>query len=507
MYLRKVHPVMRIPSVVLLLTALVAVAGTPAAAQKSPPGQKGSAAQKEPTPPPPPPSGIQEPVTREVAALPSFARLVESVKSAVVNVDVQTRVSRRSMGSERMGPDLFEHFFGGPRGGGRGEQIRPSAGSGFIVEPRGLILTNNHVVENAVNIRVTLDDGRSFGASVVGRDPLTDVALIRVDGEVNDLPTVKLGDSDAMKVGDWVVAIGNPFGLSSSVSAGIVSATARNIRITRYDELIQTDAAINPGNSGGPLFNMKGEVIGINTAIVGGGTGIGFAVPSNLVKALMPQLQQAGRVTRGYLGVAIQDLTPNLGQALGMPADQRGGAVVIDVTPDGPAANVLKPDDVVVAINGQAVDSQHALTRLVAMVQPGREVTLRIWREGKQQDVRLKLGTRPDFEGNFKDDGNAKPAQSEQQQRIGIAFGDMDPRFAQGTGLPAQGALVQEVRPGSPAERAELRPGMVVVEAGGRPVKTAKDLEAAIRGAKSGSVLLLRVQDENGKYLRALQVP
>ncbi len=496
MYLRKVHPVMRIPHLVLLLTTLALHA--PAFAQKG----------TSPTPPPPPPAGIQEPVTREVAALPSFANLVESVKSAVVNVDVQTRVRGRGrgpVGSERMGPDLFEHFFGGPRGRG-GEVIRPSAGSGFIVDPRGLILTNNHVVENAVNIRVTLEDGRSYGAKVVGRDPLTDVALIRADGDVNDLPTVKLGDSDAMKVGDWVVAIGNPFGLSSSVSAGIISATARNVRITRYDELIQTDAAINPGNSGGPLFNMKGEVIGINTAIVGGGTGIGFAVPSNLVKALMPQLEKSGRVTRGYLGVQIQDLTANLGQALGMPADQRGGAVVIDVTQDGPAQNVLRADDVIVGINGQAVDSQHTLTRLVAMIPPGREVTLRVWREGKPREVKLKLGTRPDFEGNFKDEGTGA-VQDERQQRIGIAFGDMDPRYAQGTGLPAQGALLQEVRPGTPAERAELRPGMVVVEAGGRPVRSAKDLEAAIRGAKSGSVLLLRVQDENGKYLRALQIP
>jgi serine protease Do len=486
---------MRIPILVILLTGAL---GSAAHAQKAPPA------------PPAPPAGVQEPVTREVQALPSFARLVESVKSAVVNVDVQTRVrGGRGVPSERLGPDLFEHFFGGPRGGRGGngaEQLRPSAGSGFIVDPRGVILTNNHVVENAVNITVTLDDGRSFEAKVVGRDPLTDVALIRVTREVKDLPTVKLGDSDAMRVGDWVVAIGNPFGLSSSVSAGIVSATARNVRITRYDEFIQTDAAINPGNSGGPLFNMKGEVVGINTAIVGGGSGIGFAVPSNLVKALVPQLEKAGRVTRGYLGVQIQDLNSNLAQALGVP-EQRG-AIITEISPGGPAARAaLKVDDVVTQLNGQPVESSHALSRMVAIYQPGTEVTLRVYREGKPKELKVELGTRPDLEGLHKEEQPRRTPQDERQQRIGVAFQDMDPRFAQGTGLPSTGALIQEVRPGTPAERAELRPGMVVLEAGGKPVRNAKDLETALRTAKPGSILLLRVQDEQGKYLRALQIP
>src|SRR5215472_985109 len=236
-------------------------------------------------------SNAQAPA-REVSGLPSLAPLVESVKSAVVNVDVQSRVnaSRFSVGSDE--EDFFDRFFGAPGRGGRrrgGDQIRQGMGSGFIIDPNGTVLTNNHVVEGAVAIRVRLDDGRSFDAQVMGRDPLTDVAVIKLKGKVAKFPHVSLGDSDAMRVGHWVVGSGNPFGLTSSVSTGIISASGRRITGGPYDDFLQTDAAINPGNSGGPLFNLKGEVIGINTAIVGGGTGIGFAVPSNMAKALLPQ--------------------------------------------------------------------------------------------------------------------------------------------------------------------------------------------------------------------------
>ncbi|HZA50748.1 MAG TPA: Do family serine endopeptidase [Myxococcaceae bacterium] len=443
--------------------------------------------------------------TRDVQALPSFSRLVESVKSAVVNVEVQSRV-RGPLTSERPGADLFEQFFGGGRGWRPREEYRQGAGSGFIIDPKGLILTNNHVVEDAVNIRITLDDARSFDAQIVGRDPLTDVAVIRIKQKVENLPTVKLGDSEAMKVGDWVVAIGNPFGLASSVSAGIISATARNVRITAYDDLIQTDAAINPGNSGGPLFNTRGDVIGMNTAIVGGGAGIGFAVPSNMVKALLPQLEKNGKVVRGYLGVALQDLNPDLAQALRVPT--KSGAIVTEVTANSPASKVLKSDDVITEVSGQKVESSHALSRMVALLKPGTEVTLKVYRGGQARDVKIVLGTRPDLEGVFRDEGGRSSEEDSQRQRLGLGVQDMDPRFAQGNELPAQGALVREVRPGSPAERAQLRPGQVIVEAGGKPVKAARDLERAIKETKAGSMLLLRVVDpENGPALRALQIP
>ncbi|MGA9523750.1 MAG: trypsin-like peptidase domain-containing protein, partial [Myxococcaceae bacterium] len=371
------------------------------------------------------------PVTREIQALPSFARLVDSVKAAVVNVDVQSRVKGLPFGAERFGNDLFEHFFGGRSTPPPEGRIQQGAGSGFIIDPKGLIVTNNHVVENAVNIEVKLDDGRTFEAEVVGRDPLTDVALIRIKKKVDNLPFVKLGDSDAMKVGEWVVAIGNPFGLASSVSAGIISATARNINVGPYDQFLQTDAAINPGNSGGPLFNTKGEVIGVNTAIVGSGTGIGFAVPSKVVSALLPQLEKSGRVTRGFLGVGIQDLTDDLAQGLKVP--EQKGAIVTEVTQDGPAAGRLQQDDAIVAVNGQKIDSAGALSRTVAQLAPGSKVTLKVYRDGKPRDVTVTLSTRPDLEGVFKEESQGGLAE-QRQQKIGLSFSDMDPRYAQGTG-------------------------------------------------------------------------
>jgi serine protease Do len=450
------------------------------------------------------------PAVGEPRTGPSFSPLVESVKSAVVNVEVRARVRGGPAGLERFGGDPFEHFFGGPRGGAPREpreQVRPSAGSGFLIDPGGIIVTNNHVVENAVSITVKLDDGRTFKAEVVGRDPLTDVAVIRLQGKVDNLPWVKLGNSNAMKVGDWVVAIGNPFGLASSVSAGIVSATARNIRAGPYDEFIQTDAAINPGNSGGPLFNLGGQVIGMNTAIVGGGTGIGFAVPSNVISSLLPQLQKEGRVTRGYLGVQIQDLDPDLATALGVPEQE--GAIVADVTVDSPAHGQLQPDDVVVAIDEQKVTSTDVLTRTVAMHRPGTTVKLRVYRDGKPREVPVKLGVRPDLEKLFTEEPKSSGStEAQRQQKVGMSFRDMDPRFAQGMRLPKEGALIQEVTPGSPAEKANLRAGMVVVEAGGKPVKSAQDLALAVRGAKPGAVLLLRVAvPEGARFLRALKIP
>jgi serine protease Do len=448
---------------------------------------------------------------REVSGLPSLAPLVESVKSAVVNVDVQSRVtaSQFSMGEDP--EDLFDRFFGAPGRGGRRrgrEQIRQGLGSGFIIDPNGTVLTNNHVVEGAVAIRVRLDDGRAFDAQVVGRDPLTDVAVIKLKGKVEKLPFVRLGDSDAMRVGDWVVAIGNPFGLTSSVSAGIISASGRHITGGPYDDFLQTDAAINPGNSGGPLFNLRGEVIGINTAIVGGGTGIGFAVPSNLAKALLPQLEKGGAITRGYLGVGIQDLTPEVAKALSVPVNE--GAVVTQVQ-DGPAKKAgVRVDDAVVAVDGQKINSSTALSRTVALKQPNSVANLTLYRGGNKMDVKVTLGTRPDLEhvSSSADEGSGE---EKQQKQVGITIQNVDPRLAQSMNLPAEGALITEVVPGSPAERAGLAPGNVIVEAAKKPIRNRDDLLKAIRSAKSGSDLLLRVvvptRTGPSHALRVLTVP
>ena len=480
-----------------LLHGVPARADTPPAPQP-PPGQVTASHQAAPQP----------------AALPSLAPLVESVKSAVVNVEVTSRVER----DESQQPeDPFEQFFGrGRRDPRQQQQIRQGAGSGFVIDPRGYILTNNHVVEGAFNIRVKFDDGRTLEAEVLGRDPLTDVALIKLKSAPSNIPFVKLGDSDAMRVGDWVVAIGNPFGLASSVSTGILSAKAREIGATQYDDFLQTDAAINPGNSGGPLFNLRGEVIGINTAIVSGGAGIGFAVPSNLAKALIPQLEKSGSVTRGYIGVKLQNLTPELAKALNVSQDH--GAVINEVTKNSPGDKAgLKADDVVISLDGKKVDSSSALSRQVALRAPNSSVTLGVVRNGKSQDFKVTLTSRPGDLDKVGDARGPTPGGKSQRdetnrQRIGLTIQSIDPRTAEANGLPSKGAVITEVQPGSPADAAELAPGMVVTEAAGKKIASADDLSRLLKDAKPGSTILLRVSirqpnREETTLLRALTIP
>ncbi len=441
--------------------------------------------------------------TPQVVAVPSLAPLIDSVKGAVVNIDVAKRATAEQQ--EQMERYLKR------RGQGREDApLAPGTGSGFVIDPRGLVLTNNHVVEGAVTLKVRLDDGRAFDADVLGRDPLTDVALVKLRGKFEALPFVKLGDSNSMKVGDWVVAIGNPFGLAQSVSAGIVSALDRHIGASRYDQFLQTDAAINPGNSGGPLFNLRGEVIGMNTAIIGGqngaGTGIGFAVPSSLIKAVLPQLEKTGTVTRGWLGVGIQDVSPALSRALSLPA--RDGALITAVNDGSPAQKGgLKEEDVVLAIDGERVNSSTTLTRIIALKRPDATVALSVVRAGKPAEVKVKLGVRPDLE-NLGDTRRAEATPSD-PHRIGLAFQDMDPRMAEATGLPRTGALVIEVSPGSPADEAGIRRGMAVVELNRKPVLNRDELMAGLKGLAPGEVALFRVAlpGSAGKSLIALEVP
>jgi serine protease Do len=314
-----------------------------------------------------------------------------------------------------------------------------------------------------------------------------------------------------MHVGDWVIAIGNPFGLASSVSAGIISARARDIHTGPYDEFLQTDAAINPGNSGGPLFSMSGEVIGINTAIVGGGTGIGFAVPSNIVKEFLPQLEKSGSVTRGYVGLFVQDLTPDLARGLGVPVTK--GAVVSQAARGSPAEKAgLRQDDVIVAIDGEDLISGGALTRTVALKRPGTKAVMTIYRDGRRQDRVVLLAMRPDLEHASDKPAAAPPeegAHDAQKREVGLMVSDMEAVAAQHEGLPATGALVTGVEPGSAADRAELQPGMEIIEAGGKPVRSARDFEQIAQGAKSGSILLVRVAvpGQASPLLRAVRMP
>ncbi len=448
--------------------------------------------------PPPPPLQAQQPAERAAPPPPlelsdpppSFAPLVDSVKGAVVNVEVTARFPVELSTEGGMEPFLMPS-----------PELRQGAGSGFLVAPEGRVLTNSHVVDGATSIRVKLDDGRSYEAEVLGQDPLTDLALLQLKKVEGALPVVALGDSDALRVGDWVVAIGNPFGLASSVSAGILSAKARDIRAGPYDDFLQTDAAISPGNSGGPLFDLSGRVVGINTAIVGG-AGIGFAVPSKLAQVLLPQLER-GQVRRGWLGMTLQDLTPELARALGV--ERRTGAVVTDVADGSPAERAgLQADDVVVELDDSPLKHGQELTRGIALHHPGDVVVLEILRKGAERKIKVKLGERPDLEGVA-----ARKKLQERQNagaengRLGLAVEDPPPELGRG----ASGALVAAVTPGSPADRAGLAPGMRVLEAGGRAIRSSKDLVDALRSKPTGSVVLLRVEADGHRGLRAITVP
>jgi serine protease Do len=385
------------------------------------------------------------------------------------------------------------------------------AGSGFLINRNGEVVTNNHVVEGARHIVVVLTDGRRFDAELVGRDGPTDLALVRLKSPPGDLPAAALGDSDHLKVGDWLIAVGNPFGLASSVSLGILSATARDIGAGPYDAFLQTDAAINPGNSGGPLFDMEGRVVGVNTAIAAQGSSIGFAVPSSVVRVLLPELERVGGITRGALGIYLQELTPALADALGIPG--KTGAVVNGFAPGSRAPEAgLEQDDVIVALDDHAVESSHQLIRLVGMRKPGETVSLGVIRRGQTRSVPVKLIVRSDLEGTgpltptepptatparlgmlLTDDQEITP---EMQRDLGERFG-LSPERQRELGEKLAGPLVVEVRPDSPAARAGVKPGQQIVAVAGHPVHSVDEAAEAMQVAKPP--LRLVVRGEKGK--------
>jgi serine protease Do len=389
----------------------------------------------------------------------SLAPLIRAVEAGVVNI---TTVALRESG------------LGG---------MKKATGSGFVLTPDGLVVTNNHVVAGARQIAVRLSDGREFAAEVVGRDASTDVALLRLSGAgLADLPAVYLGDSDRLEVGDWVVAIGNPFGLDHSVAHGMISAKERVLGVGQFDDFIQTDALINPGNSGGPLFNMKGEVVGVTTAIISQGQGIGFAVPINLVKDLLPNLRENGKLERGWLGVVINDDGGN---------GERRAPVVKDVYKESPAATAgIRPGDRLVAVNGRAIGSYLQLLRKVALLAPGTEAKLTLLREGTTKEVLVRLIVRPAQEAT---EGLLQRSSSEED--VGLVLRDLTPEVAAPLGVQAwSGALVATVTPRSPADEAGVRAGDVVTEVNRRRVKDAAGVRAALGKGSAGASILLRVQ-------------
>ena len=427
----------------------------------------------------------------EGRAVPNFVALANKLKPVVVNISttqVAKEPGRRGAPGERGDPleEFQRRFFGNPP---RGQAPQHSLGSGFIIDPDGSILTNNHVVDNAQKIVVKLADQREFDAKVVGRDAKTDIAVIKIDAK-GALPAALLGDSSRLEVGEWVVAIGNPFGLDNTVTAGIISAKGRHIGAGPYDDFIQTDASINPGNSGGPLINLSGEVIAINTAIFsqsGGNIGIGFATPINLAKDILPQLKSKGKVTRGWLGVSIQEVTPDLAASLGL--EQHRGGLVSDVTKNGPAERAgIKAGDVIVQFADTEIKQANELPALVARLRPETTARVKLLRDKKELTVSVTVGELKETE---------IAALAKEKGELGLTVQKVAPDMAESLGLDrAQGVVITGVEPGSLANEAGLEEGDVIVEINRKPVRDVADYRKTVADTKPGARLLFLVKRE-----------
>jgi len=471
------------------------------------------------------------------AAQSGFADIVDSVLPAVVNIEVERAGGPRPAMHDERGKvmpfdDFFERFFdqrgegpdmgeGGPseedlrrwfreyqgrRDGGEsqgrhGEAPMRAAGAGFIIDADGTIVTNNHVVAEADRIEVTLSDGHSYEATLIGRDPATDLAVIKIEAD-EPLPFVPFGDSDEARVGDWVITVGNPFGLENSVTMGIVSARDRSIGAGRYDDFLQIDAPINRGNSGGPAFNTKGEVIGVNTAIFspsGGSVGIGFAIPSDMVQEIVAELESDGRVERGWLGVQIQQVTDELAEGLAL--DEARGAIVADVTEDSPAMEAgLATGDVIVSVNDTPIEGVRDLTRTIARLDPGEDAQIGVWRKGETSSVPVHLGTFPEAQQM----AAYTPEQPQAEKTVmGMSLAALDDSTRQAYGIDEEtkGVVITDVEPNTWAARRGLRPGDVIVQAGLSAVTSPSEVAAAVESAKQEHrkavlVLISREQEE-----------
>ncbi|RJR51306.1 MAG: DegQ family serine endoprotease [Desulfobacteraceae bacterium] len=442
----------------------------------------------------------------------SFSELAETAGPSVVNISAVKTVQGgvpspfgSPFGEDDPMRDFFEKFFGQRSPFGQRppqERKQQGLGSGFVIDPDGLILTNNHVVEAADQIRVKLQDGKEYQAKIVGRDPKTDLALIKIEPDA-PLRALQLGDSEQLKVGDWVMAIGSPFGLVSTVTAGIVSAKYRRIGVGTYDDFIQTDASINPGNSGGPLLNMRGEVVGVTTAIFsqsGGNIGIGFAIPSNMVRDLLPQLKK-GKIVRGWLGVMIQQLTPQLKEKLGINVE--GGALVSQVTPDSPADKAgIKRGDVIVSFDGRDIKEMNDLPYLVAKTEVGKRVPVTVVRKGEKKALQVTVGEmKPEQEAVPTEKTGAAPD-------LGLGLENLSSEMASQLGIPGQtGVVITRVQPGSAAEEAGLMPGDVIMELDQEAVQSVQGFTQRIGAYPKGQSALLLVNRKGNTLFLTITIP
>ena len=441
----------------------------------------------------------------------AFASIAGKASPAVVSLKSE-RTATQDSSTYHNGPfdeDLFDFWFRQPSPRERSPQQRryreqpvTALGSGFIISSDGYILTNNHMVGDAEKVEIELTDDRKFTAKIVGTDPVSDVAVVKIDAE--NLPYLEMGDSDALEVGEWVLAIGNPLGLSHTVTAGIVSAKGRSVGLADIENFIQTDAAINRGNSGGPLINLDGKVVGINTAIVGatGNIGIGFAIPINMAKHAYKQLREGKSVERGFIGVQFEQLTPGVAASLGLPEDTKG-VTVSTVVGDSPAEKAgLKPYDVIVEFEGQPVEKSNEFVNRVSMLEPGTKIDLVVLRDGKRKTFNVTLGTRPPSE-----ELSAGGGPTDMFEQLGFSGDNLTKDMAESLGYEGQrGVLVTEVDPQSQAAEVGLAPGALIKEVNRREVGSVKEFRDAIDKAKEKGTALLLVQRDRSTFLALLRL-
>ena len=469
--------------------------------------------------PPPAGSAAAETMTSPIALMQhqSFAPLVKKVSPAVVNISVTQSTASDTMAEEsdqgtspgfpnspfdeflrrffdQQNPNGQRHVFPQMPGG---QSHRIALGSGFIIDASGYVVTNSHVVGNASKVEVTLQDDSKYPAKIIGRDPKTDIALLKIKAD-KPLPYVSFGDSSTAQVGDWVMAVGNPFGLGGTVTTGIISARGRDIHSGPFDDFLQIDAPINRGNSGGPTFNLDGQVIGINTAIYspnGGSVGIGFAVPSNLAKTVVAQLEEHGKVSRGWLGVQIQEVTPAIAASLGLQSEH--GALVAVVTPNSPGAKAgLKQGDVILSFDGKEVSRLHDLPRLVAETAPDSSAKMKIWRNGQPLDLQVTLGELPNNEEVASAAGEEGQNDAARTDALGMHLAALNSQLRRDlhAGKDVQGVVITQVDPGSVADEVGLSEGDILVAIDQQPVKTPQEAAAKLKEAAAApkkTVLLL----------------
>jgi serine protease Do len=463
-----------------------------------------------PDAPAPPPSPATTPNSETTNTAPAsdfrhqFVLAAKAISPAVVAITSTSVAKPSRRGGESSSP--FDFFFRGERSPESREQVRQGIGSGVIIDTQGNVLTNNHVVEGADQVKVMLYGNQEITAKLVGTDPKSDLAVVKIDPGKVKLTAAVLGDSDKLEVGDWVIACGSPFGLRQTVSAGIVSAIGRgNVGITEYEDFIQTDAAINPGNSGGPLVDLEGRVVGINTAIAsqnGGNNGIGFAIPISMARFVLEQLVKSGKVVRGYVGLMIGDVNEDLAESFQFRGS--GGALVQDVTQNGPGDRAgLKPGDIIIERDSRPIANAGAFRNGIADTAPGKSVKLAIWRDGKRIEVPVTLGELPVAEQVASKRGATSSAPAKEPARWGLGLTDVTPELAQRLQLgAAKGVLVQQVQSGSAAQEAGLSPGDVIVAIGDRDVKKASDARDIL--TKSEGPLRLRVVREGHGFFMVL---